>query len=92
MLFVTGITGHTGRWFLDRLIKEKYNGKIRCLVRENSDTQLLDKSGLNIEKIYGSLEDKELLEKSMAGVETIVHIASIYFSNNVIEAAIKNNV
>lgn len=92
MLYVTGITGHTGRWFLDRLKKENYSGKIRCLVRENSDTELLDKSGLNIEKVYGSLEDKELLEKSMEGVETIVHIASIYFSNNVIEAAIKNNV
>lgn len=41
MLYVTGITGHTGKWFLDRLIKENYRGKIRCLVRENNDAELL---------------------------------------------------
>ncbi|XJZ27095.1 NAD-dependent epimerase/dehydratase family protein [Bacillota bacterium Lsc_1132] len=92
MLFVTGITGHTGKWFLERLIKEKYSGKIRCLVRENSNTNLLDCSGLNIEKVYGSLEDEKFLESMMAGVETVLHISTILFSNNVIKAAIKNNV
>lgn len=92
MLFVTGITGHTGKWFLNRLITENYQGKIRCLVRKNSNTTILDKSGLNIEKVYGNLEDKKLLESIMAGVDTIVHIPSIIFSENVIAAAIKNNV
>lgn len=92
MLYVTGITGHTGKWFLDRLIKEKYQSKIKCLVRDNSNTTFIDKTGLNIEKIYGNLEDKELLESSMVGVETVLHISSIFFSNNVIDAAIKNNV
>ncbi|MEG6585033.1 NAD-dependent epimerase/dehydratase family protein [Dendrosporobacter sp. 1207_IL3150] len=92
MLFVTGITGHTGRWFLDRLIKENYQGKIRCLVRENSNTEMLDKSGLSIEKVNGSLTDKTFLESSMAGVKIIVHISGILFSNNVVEAAIANNV
>ncbi|WP_094603862.1 hypothetical protein SPSIL_042740 [Sporomusa silvacetica DSM 10669] len=91
MLFVTGITGHTGKWFLNRLIKEKYQGKIKCLVRENSDTKFLDHSGLNIEKVYGSLEDKDLLDYSMCNVKTLLHISSILFSNNVIDAAIKNN-
>jgi nucleoside-diphosphate-sugar epimerase len=92
MLYVTGITGHTGKWFLDRLIKERYKGKIRCLVRENSNTSLLDQSQLNIEKVFGSLEDKGFLESTMVGVETVVHISSILFSNNVVDAAIKNNV
>ncbi|MDF2801237.1 MAG: nucleoside-diphosphate-sugar epimerase-like protein [Anaerocolumna sp.] len=92
MLFITGITGHTGRWFLDRLIKENYQGKIRCLVRENSNTELLDNSGLNIEKVCGSLENKEFLESSMAGIETLIHISGILFSINIIEAAINNNV
>lgn len=92
MLYVTGITGHTGKWFLDKLIKENYQGQIKCLVRDNSDTKLLDHSGLNIEKIYGNLEDKNLLESSMAGVETVVHVSTILFSNNVMDAAIENNV
>ncbi|MEH6908007.1 NAD-dependent epimerase/dehydratase family protein [Neobacillus drentensis] len=92
MLYVTGITGHTGKWLLKRLIKENYLGKIRCVVRDTSDTTILDCTGLAIEKVYGSLDDAEFLEESMVGVETIVHISSILFSNNVIDAAIKNNV
>lgn len=92
MLFVTGITGHTGKWFLERLIKEKYSGKIRCLVRESSNTNQLDQSGLNIEKVYGSLEDETFLESVMSGVETVIHISTIKYSNNVINAAIKNKV
>lgn len=92
MLYVTGITGHTGKWFLDRLIKENYQGKIKCLVRKNSNTKFLDESGLNIEKVYGSLEDKEFLESSMSGVKIVLHISTILFSNNVMDAAIKNNV
>lgn len=92
MIYVTGITGHTGKWFLDKLIKEKYQGKIRCLVRESSNTKFIDNSRLNIEKVYGSLEDKECLQLSMRGVETVVHISSILFSKNVMDTAINNNV
>jgi nucleoside-diphosphate-sugar epimerase len=92
VLFVTGITGHTGKWFLDRLIKGNYSGRIRCLVRENSNTTMLDNSGLDIEKVYGCLEDIGLLESAMAGVTTVLHISSILFSKNVMNAAIKNNV
>jgi nucleoside-diphosphate-sugar epimerase len=92
MLYITGITGHTGKWFLKRLIQEKYTGKIKCLVREKSNTKFLDQSGLDIEKVYGNLDDKQFLESSLAGVENVVHISSIQFSNNVIEAAIINNV
>lgn len=92
MLYVTGITGHTGRWFLDKLVKEKYQGKIRCLVRENSNTELVDSSGLDVEKVYGDLDDTEFLIASMKNVKTIMHIAGILKSNNVMGAALKNDV
>ena len=91
MLYITGITGHTGKWFLDRLKREKYQGRIKCLVRYGSNTELLDNSGLNIEKVYGSIEDKELLQSSMSGAEAVVHISGILFSPTVVSAAIKNN-
>jgi NmrA-like family. len=92
MLLVTGITGHSGRYFLQELINSKYNGQIRCVVRSTSDTTLLDNSGLNIEKVIGELDDHELIDKVMLGVDTLMHIASIFYSVNVIKAAIKNNV
>jgi len=92
MLLVTGITGHSGKYFLQELIHNKYDGCIRCIVRATSDTSLLDSSGLNIEKIVGDLSDQELLDRAMAGVNTVLHIGSIFYSLIVMRAAVKNNV
>lgn len=92
MLLVTGITGHTGRYFLLELIKNKYDEPIRCIVRETSDTSMLDNSGLNIEKVYGDLNDKEFIRKALNGVDNIMHIYNIHHSPMIVEAAIENNV
>jgi nucleoside-diphosphate-sugar epimerase len=92
MLLVTGITGHTGRYFLQELINNKYEGPIRCIVRETSDTSLLDSSGLNIEQIVGNLDDQESIEKAMIGVDMVMHIYNIHHSPMIVEVAIKNNV
>lgn len=91
MLYVTGITGHTGRWFVNRLVHEHYAGKIRCMVRPESDTEFLNDSGLNIEMVTGDLNDQEFLNFTMSGCSTVLHIASIDFSQNVVEAALLNN-
>lgn len=92
MLLVTGITGHSGRYFLQELINNKYEGHIRCIVRESSDTSLLDNSGLKIEKLYGDLNDQEFMNGALADVDTVVHIASIFYSVVVMKAAVRNNV
>ncbi|PKM83670.1 MAG: hypothetical protein CVU88_01770 [Firmicutes bacterium HGW-Firmicutes-13] len=92
MLLVTGITGHSGRYFLHELIDNKYEGPIRCIVRETSDTSLIDNSGLNIEKVVGNLNDQEVMNKAMVGVDTVVHIGSIFYSVTLMKAAVKNNV
>ena len=92
MLLVTGITGHTGRYFLQELINNKYEGKIRCIVRETSDTSLIDNSGLNIEKVVGDVNDGEFINNSMIGVNTVMHIYNIHHSSMIVQAAINNNV
>lgn len=92
MLLVTGITGHSGRFFLQELIKNKYAGTIRCIVRKNSDTSLLDGCGLKIEKLVGDLNNQEFMDKAMEGIDTVMHIASIFYSVTVIKSAVKNNV
>lgn len=92
MLLVTGITGHSGKYFLQELIRNKYDGPIRCIVRANSDTSLIDNSGLNIEKIVGDLENQEFMNEVMSGVNTVVHIASIFYSGTLMKAAVKNDV
>jgi len=92
LLYITGITGHTGSWLLKRLIKENYKGPIRCVVRKGSDTSLIDQSDLNIEKVYGDLDDAAFLKESIKGVKTIIHISWIMHSPKIVEAAIANNV
>lgn len=92
MLLVTGITGHTGRYFLQELIKNKYEGPIRCIVRETSDTSLLDTSGLNIEKVVGDINNQAFIENAMFGINTVMHIYNIHHSPSIVQAAIKNNV
>jgi len=92
LLYITGLTGHSGTWLLKRLIKENYTGKIRCVVREGSDTILIDQSKLNIEKVYGDLDDINFLKESMEGVTILIHISSILFSTKVIDAAIDKGV
>ncbi|MEH7344988.1 NmrA family NAD(P)-binding protein [Bacillus sp. JJ1532] len=92
MLLVTGITGHSGKYFLKELIKNNYEGPIRCTIRENSDTTMIDNSGLNIEKVVGDLENQEFMNDVMNGVNTVVHIASIFYSITLMKAAVKNNV
>lgn len=77
---------------MKELIKNKYEGPIRCIIRKSSDTNLLDNSGLNIEKAIGELTDQDFLDKAMIGIEEVVHIASIFYSIKVINAAVNNNV
>jgi len=92
MLLVTGITGHTGSYFLQELINNSFKGPIRCIVRESSDTSLIDSSGLNIEKVVGNLSDKQFMLKITKDVDTVLHIAGIQKTLNVIEAAVTNGV
>jgi len=92
MLLVTGITGHTGKYFLQELINNKYEGSIRCVVRETSNTSLLDNSGLNIEKVVGDLDDPDFIDSVMNGVDTVMHIYNIHHSPMIVRSAIKNKV
>ncbi|MCJ8007987.1 SDR family oxidoreductase [Lederbergia wuyishanensis] len=92
MLLVTGITGHTGRYFLQELINNKYDGPIRCIVRETSDTSLLENSELFIEKVVGDLDNPKFINAVMSGIEAVMHIYNIHHSINIVEAAIRNKV
>jgi len=92
MLLVTGITGHSGTYFLKELINKKYRGKIRCVVRKTSDVSLIDNSGLSIEKVTGDITDEAFLDRCMKDVDTIVHIVNIRYTLSIIKAAIKNDV
>lgn len=92
MLLVTGLTGHSGKYFVEELIKNKYDGNIRCIVRRNSDTSILDNSCLDIEKVIGDINDLEFLDKCMIGIDTIFHIINIRYTLPLVKLAVKNNI
>ena len=92
MLYITGATGHSGRWFLKALNEHQYSGKIRCVVRDSSDLSAFEGLTLDIDLLTGNLNDEEFLDRSLEGVDTVVHISSITLSEKLIKSAIKNHV
>ncbi|EET85918.1 nucleoside-diphosphate-sugar epimerases-like protein [Clostridium carboxidivorans P7] len=87
MLLIIGITGHSGRYFLQELIKNKYEENIRCIVRETSDTSMLDSSGLKIEKVVGDIREKKFIDRCMKGVDIVVHIVNIRYTLQIIKTS-----
>ncbi|MDC0873867.1 NAD(P)H-binding protein [Gammaproteobacteria bacterium] len=91
-LLVTGASGHSAKYFFERLEAENYNKKIKCLVRKNSQIEHLRRYKLNLEFIYVDFKNIEYLKDSMAGVKTVLHIANIKLSKIVIKAGTKAGV
>lgn len=93
MILVTGITSKTGRWFLNRLVEKKRNDlKIKIVVRKESTIDFLDNIPLNIEINYGDLHNENYVNKILKDVTTVLHIAGIGMSLNIVKAALKHNV
>ena len=78
VLAVTGITGHSGSFFLQQLIDNKFEGTLRCMVRETSNTKKLDESGLKVEKVIGSTKNADDMLRLVSGADTIMHISGIW--------------
>lgn len=99
MLAITGITGKSGSVFAEEIcrneerIKDMFPKGIRLLLHSQKET-VFDRMShsLNIETVVGDLEDAAFLGTALAGVDTIVHIAGIHWSKEVISAAALNNV
>lgn len=92
MLLVTGITGHSGRYFLQRLIKEKYPEPVRFIVRPTSKIELIKNSGLNFDLAVGDLNDPVFLSNAMEGVTQILSIYRIIHSVDIVQQALAHNV
>lgn len=93
ILAITGITGKSGRAFAYELeknrdvIKQMFPAGIRLLLhseREKDDSIL---PSFDVERMYGDLEDEQFLAEALLGVDTIVHIAGIHWSRQLVTAA-----
>ncbi len=84
MLAVTGITGHTGKYFANELSRAHFDEPVRCLVRNAAKGSFLSETELNAEIIYGNLQNDDDIRTLLSGADTVVHIANIRFSPNIL--------
>ena len=89
ILAVTGITGHSGSFMLQQLIDNKFDGTLRCMVRETSNRTKLENSGLKVEYVVGSSKNPEDWLKLVEGADTVMHISGIWETPLLLEAVEK---
>lgn len=71
---VTGASGFVGS-HVARLLVERGEG-VRVLLRPSSDQRLL--TDLPAERVIGDLRDSDSLDRALAGVDTVYHVAADY--------------
>lgn len=97
-VLITGISGKNGRYLLEEMEKNKEKDGLdkvhfKVFLREGSDITYLDKSTLDIERYYGSIDTKEEAAKYVeGGYDTLLHIAGIQRSVQIVSAAIEAGV
>ena len=71
---VTGANGFIGSSIVRELLKDGV--EVKALVRETSNLQNLE--GLDIEKVYGDIRDKESVKSALEGCDTMYQAAALY--------------
>lgn len=72
-VFITGATGFIGSHLAERLVSQGH--KVRCLVRETSDTSRL--AYINAELVTVDMCDERGLRKALKGVDIVYHAAGV---------------
>lgn len=90
---MTGLTGKSGGALAEHIarnideINTMFPGGIRTIVRETSNTKQLDSLLPGIQKIKGNLMDPATLKQAFRDADTLVHVAGIHWSREVVQAA-----
>jgi len=71
---VIGATGFIGSSLVRELLKD--GEEVKVLVRKNSDTRNIE--GLEVEKAYGDIRDKESVKLALKGCDTFYQTAALY--------------
>lgn len=71
-LLVTGATGFVGSHVLEAEGRDRF--RLRAMVRKPEDARRLETLG--VAPVQGSLEDAAALQRAMAGVDTVLHLAA----------------
>ena len=85
-ILVTGASGQSAQFFFERLVKENYQKKIKCLLRADSKVDHLKSFNLKFEFTIVDFNNIESLKSSMKGMKTLLNIAGIRISEQIIRA------
>ena len=72
-ILLTGANGFIGSFLTEKLVNKKYD--VNCLVRSSSNIRWI--ANLNIQFLYGDLNDKKTLRNAIRGVDIIYHLAGV---------------
>jgi uncharacterized protein YbjT (DUF2867 family) len=94
ILALTGVTGKkSGGTLIEQIssnfdiINELFPDGIYVLVRSSSITEKLDSLLPEAKKYVGNLEDVDFLKNCLVGVDTLIHLAGIHWSREIVKAA-----
>lgn len=90
MVLLTGATGFLGEFVLEELVKRGH--EVTCFVRKTSN---LDKiKQLNVNYVFGELEDYKSICEALQGKKALINIASLGFGHapNIVNACEKMQV
>ncbi|MBM7571376.1 NAD-dependent epimerase/dehydratase family protein [Aquibacillus albus] len=84
MILLTGATGFLGEFVLEELVKRGH--EVTCFVRKTSDLDKIKR--LNVNYVYGELEDYRSICEALKGKEALINIASLGFGHgpNIVNA------
>ncbi len=91
-VFVTGVTGKSGRFFLDEIIKEgSSNNEYTFLVRNSEKAEAIKKIYPKACVFVSSFEETEAIKKELLNnkYDVLLHIAGIFYSQELVDISIE---
>lgn len=77
LILLTGATGFLGEFVLKELIKRGY--EVTCFVRKASNLEVVN--ALNIQYVFGELDDYNSICEALKGKDALINIASLGFGH-----------
>lgn len=97
-LAITGVTGKSGQYLWQEIlnnqekIKKYWPEGISLISRNSGNFDKLEESGLQINHFIGDLSDKKILPAFCEGCDTLLHIAGIHWSLELVKVAVKSGI